>query len=521
MIPIKATCLTLFAAVGFALGLSLSPTQAQPPSVVHADADYDASGYVTPAGMVPPSMYQGSALPLGMSSGVMPVGFNGPVDCDGGGNNGMFSGGMLGGGGCQNGYCEGGCENGECGEDYDAGIFGRRARCRLLGGRGFAANMTACGGCAHPGCRACGGLTNTRFFCMFCRGGGCEACQFLGRGYLLGAIGSLLPYQDAGRGAQRWYDLSAEALFLSHSTGNGSGVVTTQGVSGTPVLSIGDADSDDLEAGMRLSAAMIFGAGGNLEFTYMGGQEWDSTATVNDPTAQLYSVISDFGVTPAGGYDDTDQSLSQSLGNQSEFDSFELNYRRRTVGPYNRFQGSWLVGLRHIRYNDRLIYSAIGLDNNGVGGDRRFFTSSDRNKNRLFGPQAGFDLWYNVMPGINLGFGLKGAWMQNDVKRDSFLAFNSEAPLATPGSVEFNDTDQDSTVMGEFETTLLYRLSHSWTVRSSYYLIGIDEVRFGAFDSQNIRNFAAAVPSTPPNANRAQTDNLVIQGFSVGAEYIW
>ncbi|MFG0262092.1 MAG: hypothetical protein ACF788_06865 [Novipirellula sp. JB048] len=509
MIPIKATCLTLFAAVGLALGLTSTPTQAQPPRVVHADADYDASGYVTPAGMVPPAMYPG---PL------MPVGFNAPLDCDGhcdaDGSCDLSS------GGCPSGGCPGGCEGSECSEVYDPGIFGQRGRCGLLGG-GLGARMTACGGCAHPSCRACGGLTNARFFCLFCRGGGCEACQFLGRGYLLGALGSLLPYQEAGRGAQRWYDFSAEALFLSHRNGNGSGVVTTQGISGTPVLRLGDTDDDELEAGMRLSAAMIFGAGGNLEFTYMGGHEWESVAAANDPGGQLYSVISDFGVTPAGGFDDTDRSLRQSLANDSGFDSFELNYRRRTVGPYNRFQGSWLFGLRHIRYDDRLIYSTIGRDLSGGPNDLRFFTSSDRNKNRLFGPQTGFDLWYNVMPGINLGIGLKGAWMQNDIKRNSFLAFNSQAPLATPGSVEFNDGNQDTTVMGELETTLLYRLSHSWTLRSSYHVIGIDEVRFGAFDSENIRNFAAGIPGEPPSANRTQTDDLVIQGFSVGAEYIW
>ncbi|WP_442510721.1 hypothetical protein SH528x_002363 [Novipirellula sp. SH528] len=531
MIPIKATCFTLFATAVFAFWAGIPEAQAQPPRVVQADMDYAGSGYVTPAGMVPPTMYNGTVMPLGMQSGVMPVGFNGPA-CDSGGcdspyGDGGLYGGMIGSGcdGSCGGGCDGGCGYGE--DECDAGIFGGCGcgRCRMLGRGGLlgrvGGNATACGGCAREGCPACGGRTNLRFLCMFCRGDGCEACQFVGRGYLLGAMGSLLPYRDAGRCAQRWYDLSVEGLFLSHNDGNGNGVLTTQGVSGTPVLRLGDAESDDLEAGVRLSAAMIFGAGGNMEFTYMGGQEWDGRATVNDPNAQLFSVISDFGVTPAGGFDDTDQSLSQSIGTQSSFDSFELNYRRRTMGPYCRFQGSWLVGLRHIRYDDQLIYSTVGLDNNGTGNDRRFFTSSDRNKNRLFGPQAGFDLWYNVMPGINLGLGAKGAWMQNDVKRNSFLAFNSEAAGATPGSVKFEDGNQESTVMGEFEATLLYRLSHSWTLRSAYYLIGVDDVHFGTVDAQNIRNFSDSLPGTAPGANRNQTDQLVIQGFSIGAEYIW
>ena len=111
--------------------------------------------------------------------------------------------------------------------------------------------------------------------------------------------------------------------------------------------------------------------------------------------------------------------------------------------------------------------------------------------------------------------------MQNDIKRNSFLAFNSEAAGATPGSVQFNDGNQDTTVMAELDATLLYRLSHSWTLRSAYHVIAVDDVRFGTLDAQNIRNFSDSLPGSTPGPNRNQTDQLVIQGFSVGAEYIW
>ena len=43
---------------------------AAPPSVVHADIDYDASGYVTPAGMVPPTMYTGGVMPVGYMAAI-------------------------------------------------------------------------------------------------------------------------------------------------------------------------------------------------------------------------------------------------------------------------------------------------------------------------------------------------------------------------------------------------------------------------------------------------------------------
>ncbi len=71
----------------------------------------------------------------------------------------------------------------------------------------------------------------------------------------------------------------------------------------------------------------------------------------------------------------------------------EWNYRRRSMGPYCRFQGSWLVGLRYVRFDNRLVYSARGENDNTVNADLpRFFSSNDKIKNNLFGPQAGFDL---------------------------------------------------------------------------------------------------------------------------------
>ncbi|WP_197231081.1 hypothetical protein [Novipirellula artificiosorum] len=521
MIPPKSTCLTLIATAVLAIYAGLPPAHAQPPRVVHADADYEGSGYVTPAGMVPPQMYQGPVMPVGYNGGGCSTGNCGSPVAYGDPN---VYGDMSGYGAMPYGDTGYGCDR--CGSGCDGlGCGGRCGclSCRVLGEGGLLGRLgcasDGCGGCAQEGCPSCGGLSNLRHMCLFCQGDGCSACQFLGRGYLLGCLANLAPYQDAGRCALRWYDLSAEALFLGHGSGGSGRDVTSLGINGPRVLSLDDADGGDLEAGMRLSAAMIFGAGGNLEFTYMGGQDWGGSASVSDPNAGLFSYISAFGTDPNNGYDDTDRSLVQSINVESDFDSFELNYRRRTMGPYCRFQGSWLVGLRHLRYTDGLIYSALGENNNTVNANLpRYFSSNDRNKNRLFGPQAGFDVWYNLVAGVNLGFGAKLAWMQNDIERRTVLTANSLNPVATPGTVVIDDTERDTTVMGELEATLLYRLTHSWTVRSSYYLIAVEDVNYGGLDDTSINNFVNANPVGQPSYDY---DSLTIQGFSVGAEYIW
>ena len=51
-------------AIAVCAALIALPATAQMPI---ANADYDASGYVTPAGMTHPSMYQGGVVPAGMA----------------------------------------------------------------------------------------------------------------------------------------------------------------------------------------------------------------------------------------------------------------------------------------------------------------------------------------------------------------------------------------------------------------------------------------------------------------------
>lgn len=492
-------------AIAFAGFIGIPQADGQPPSVVQANLNYEASGFLTPAGMAPPSMYQGAVQPVGYAAAasqamamqpmgqpgyVSPVGFMGS-DCDG-----MY-------GGCDG--CGMACGGSHCGMLGCGGVLGK------LHGEG-----SACGGCGMQGCPSCGGLSNLRHLCLFCQGDGCSFCQSIGRGYVLGALGSLKPFGTCCQ--QRWYDFSAELMFLSHSNGSLSGPLTTQGVApgvaGDPVpanqvvLSLGDADGgDDLEAGARLSAAVIFGPGGNLEVTYIGGHEWSSSAIANSATPTLFSFISDFGRNPIGGFDETDRSIQHSVSNTSSFHSGELNYRRRTVGPYCKFQGSWLVGLRYVRYNDRLAYSTFG-------DPTRFFNTQDALKNNLFGPQAGFDLWWNVHPGINFGMGVKAAWVQNDVKRNTFVGTGG----LVPGAVVVESGDRYGTVMGDFEAKLIYRISHSWAFRSTYYAMAVDKAAFGTTDLQTINNFINAVPIPDPPLLR---NSLVVQGFSFGAEYTW
>ena len=479
-------------------------------------ADYRASGYVTPAGMVPPEVYARSFAGGTMPGGVIPVGYwsGSPCDaapCDGG--------------------CDGGCDSacsssGGCGvggtQCAGGGLFGPAGSHEgVRGGGGIFANGCPCGsslcsGCGSGGCN----LSNLRHLCIFCRGQGCSACQLWNNhgASCFAFLTYFLPHTEAGICAMRWYDASVEAVWLNHTTGAASFPVTSLGVDGPRVLSLGDAGVSE-EAGVRVSTAMIFGAGGNLEFTYMGGQEWRGNAQATDPNAQLFSFISEFGQNPLSGFDDTDRSLVQSVSLQSSLHSGELNYRRRTMWPYCRFQGSWLAGLRYLRYDDTLIYATRGQNDNTVNANLpRFFASEDTIKNTLFGGQIGADIWWNVVPGISVGAGAKGAWVQNDIRRGTLLTANSLIQ-GQPGTARIESTRYRGTVFGDFEAKAIYRMSHSFTLKTAYYWIVLNNVGFGGVDNNTIQDFLNQ--STTVSQPVLLFDDLVIQGGSIGLEFMW
>lgn len=497
-------------AAALATGVASVPALwAAPPMPSHMDADYDASGFVVPAGMPPigpsgPVAQAGFQTPMGMPAGGMPGGIQ---------QVGLLGPGPAGGNGCMD--CSGfGC-NRCTGDHVGSGILGHRSQGRpglLRGGRlglGHHGCSSCGGGACGPGLGCGYGVFDLSRICLFCRGGGCGLCQSIGNGQLLGALRGLLPYSDAGLCAQRWYDVSAEAIFLGRRGGISNGALSRlDDPTGAVQLSGSDADLTDLEAGFRLSGAMIFGAGGNLELTYMGIDEWEGSAVALAP-GTLQSFISDFGTAPPGGFADVDNANSHSISASSTFHSGEINYRRRTVGPYCRFQGSWLGGLRYLRIDDDFQFAANA--NPVVTPDSFFLNAST--KNELFGPQIGGDLWWNVIPGINLGLELKGSVMNNDVRR----AISARSRILDPARVA-SASDSETTVMGEMTLAMIYRFSHSWSLRTSYYVMGVDEIAGGIE-----RSSANTLLQTPqaPDEEVFTYDRLTISGVTIGAEYLW
>ncbi len=400
--------------------------------------------------------------------------------CGGGLGNGGGLGGRLGGGGFGNGGCGPGC-NGNCGGLGCGGI---------LGGDG--------------------NMCSDRF--------GRDRCGFLGEicGLLSGCRGKLRPYGEGGVATQRWFDVYAEGLFLARTKG-GANFNTTSLGAGTNnfVLGTNQLDFDQLRAGLGLQANIQTGPGSNLEVTYFGLNKWEDSASVTSSTPSLFSFISAFGTVPAGGFDDPDRSFVHSLDYSSELHNGEINFRRRWTEPHGFFQGSFLAGVRYIDLDEQARFSARGQNNNTQANNGlRFFDYTTDTQNSLVGFQVGADLWYNWIPGVKVGVEGKTGAYNNRAHQITSIVANS-----IPGLNEEVLSNRCAYVT-QLSSQLVYRLNYSWSVRSSYQIIYIDGVALAT------ENFNATPPALfLPNSGRTPTINsdaeIVLQGFSIGAEYSW
>ncbi|WP_218934682.1 hypothetical protein [Rosistilla ulvae] len=468
--------------------------------------------------MVPENMPPGVSQAMYQPTGQMPPGAVAQV--------GFF--GSAGGGACDS-ACDGYCGHGGscgCSSGYGGGSCG-------CGGGGC-----GCGGCGPGGllgqiCQGDGPLNGLQNLCLFCRGSGCSVCQAPSNaGNLLGCLGMFAPYTEAGLCSQRWFDFQAEVMFLSMNgsstnqalTSLGQGVVNgvTGQVDANIVMGTDSVEFDELAPGFRLTASMMFGAGGNIEATYFGSNHFSQAYSVVDPTNTLYSAFSNFGTAPFGGYDDTDQSAVQSLVNKSDIHSGEVNYRRRWVGPYCRFQGSWLLGFRYFDVDEVFNYETRDAINPAAAAaNPDFFSSATQTRNALVGAQLGGDLWWNVHPGINLGVGWKGGIFGNRAEQDTLIRANSINNLGV-AQLQENAADSTTALMSELQARLAYRLSYSWTFTAAYWFIGLDGLALGAGNvntSQASNLFSN--PAVPRDVSVNNDDSLTMHGFSIGLEHLW
>ena len=348
-------------------------------------------------------------------------------------------------------------------------------------------------------------------------GGACPACGGAGCQHCLGGAGGndfrfdflryLLPDPSGGCCAPRWFDIHMEVLNMRREEISDTIDFTSEGITASNIV----LSTDDLEFsarnGMRFSAAMPLRGGRHLEFSYFGLLDWadsaQATATTS-PVGNLFSIMSNYGTFPAGGFDDTDRSDLQSIEYSSSLDSLELSFRSRWTGPNCVLQGSWLAGVRYIYLIEDFLYHTEGVDG--------FMDYSVATSNSMTGGQLGGDIWVCIMPGFKFGAEVKGGVYGSRAEQNTNLTSNSiTSPL-----LEAVDVDKAAFAL-EIGLMFIYKVNQNFTVRGGYQSLAIDGLALAPENFNPTPPFLGGTRTPVIN----DTGSAIYHGFAVGLEWMW
>ncbi|MCO6457532.1 MAG: BBP7 family outer membrane beta-barrel protein [Pirellulaceae bacterium] len=496
------------------------PPPGYPPGAEYPLAMQGPGAYA-PAGMMPPGMAPPGMAPPGMMHpGMMPPGMMHP---------GMYPPGMMPPGAMAQpaGY-PGAMPGSEMMMPPGAPFPGMQAG-YLGAGPGMPPELAMQQGMMHQGMPAGPMMQGP---CNACGGAGCQGCGLLGHGLaggpmhgtdvgddhfrLHGLLRYLLPYGEGGCCSQRRFDIFAEAVFLKRENSGRFQGFTSDGPRGLGepliVLSTDNLNFDDPETGFRVRTALQLHPGGSLEFGYMGTFNWAASASATSDLNELFSVLSDYGSNPFLGFVDTDQSSFQGIEYSSTFDTVELDFRHRWVGPNCRLQGSWLAGVRYLKLDEEFRYLTLNTQDPPDGPG--FMDYQVGTSNSMTGFQVGGDLWVCLIPGLRFGGEIKAGIFGNHAEQWTTIA---AAELNEP-LTEMLASD-DVAFISEAELTVTWRLNYHWSIRGGYHFLFVDGVALGA------ENFNTTAPFVQGQGERVafinDNGNVFYHGFTLGLEWMW
>ncbi len=328
----------------------------------------------------------------------------------------------------------------------------------------------------------------------------------------------LLPYGEGGVATQRWYDVSVEAMVLQRDKDVRDTVLATRGIAGPPALSTSDVYLNELQPGLAIQLNVQTGPGSNLEVVYFGLNRWHESARATGNN-DLYSVFSNFGQTPNGGFDDTDRSSLQTIDYISTIHNGEVNLRRRWVEPTGFLQGSFLGGLRYFDLDENFTYRTRGDNTNSTNASLRFSDYNVETRNQMVGFQLGADLWVNVVPGVKLGTEVKSGIYGNNSTQSTLLNGNSVVLLNPTGIINEVASDGRAAYLTQWSVSAWYRLSYAIAIKSSFQMMYVDNV---ALATENVNTVPLAQLPDRLAAVRVNNDGeLLYTGYTIGAEYTW
>ena len=313
----------------------------------------------------------------------------------------------------------------------------------------------------------------------------------------------MAPYGEGGYCAPRWYDINIGTSFMSRD-GVGRGVgLASDGIAGPIVLGTDDLAFDE-EGSLLFDAAIQLQGGNVLEFGYHGLGNWATSKSV-ESNGNLYSVLSNFGTAPFGGFGETDAANLHRMAYSTSFDSVELSLRRRWTGPNCRYQGSFLMGARYIYLLEDFLYHTSS--NNG---SMDFAAST---VNSMPGLQVGGDLWIAVAPGLSVGIDGKFGVLYNGTEARNVYTATS---IPAPGLVT-DDDDGRAAFMLDAKLLATWKLNANLTFRAGYQWLYLDGVALAADQFNPNPPFV----SPQPPLTIYNSGDVLYQGFTATFEWMW
>lgn len=323
-----------------------------------------------------------------------------------------------------------------------------------------------------------------------------------------------------------WYDFMVEGVGLVRNGGINVNL-TSDGIADPPdqpdvVLSTDDADFNSFQGGYRASGRFQMNAVMAVEATYLGGLDWSSSAAVTSNNNGLFSVFSNFGNNPNGGFEDTDQATLHSVTRTSDLQSVDALVRRMWVSPSQKHSGSWTFGVRYYQINETLLHNTIvDAHVSTVPGDPipvrpDGFLNYDLDvQNDLVGPELGIEGAHCLTPGITLLGEARGGIYGNRASQTTVANSTTIQNLFGQPVVE-EASDTEVAYGGSARATLLWQFHPLAKLRGGYEVLYLDGVATGP---ANFNTQPFELPTR--SVLLQQRDQVLYHGFNVGFELGW
>jgi len=297
-----------------------------------------------------------------------------------------------------------------------------------------------------------------------------------------------------------WYDVHVEFMYLSRDRISDTVNFTSRNANGPIVLSTDDLSFNEA-SGFRATYAYLVGPSTNIEASYFGTHNWADSAIVTG-SADLFSVFSNFGSQPVGGFPQTDAADLHGIAYSSELHSGEINLRHRWVSANCLLHGSYLLGARYIALNEEFNH----FTRVAAGGTLDYV---DVTRNDLYGLQIGTDLHVSISPRFKLGAEVEGGVYANRATA------NTVAVTDTPTVLLEFESDTDVAFAAEASLIGQFKVTPRCNIRGGYQVLYLQGVALAA------ENFNTASPFSNRQSFIDNNGHVFYHGATLGFEWMW